>query len=186
MAPSGRSAWTACCASTRGRTGPACDIALGTPAGDPRGIVITDDDVWALTAERRLVRFDARDGRPAGAERARVPVDAYLLGGPPGRLMLLLGRGGLAQLDPASGRIVWRVTAGDDIGWVQGRNGELWVQVSPAESAGAARDHLLRLDPRTGGRRGDIALPVTGVAGMADVGRELWTASPSGTITVIR
>ncbi len=164
---------------------PGLHIPLGTPAGDPRGIVITDRYVWALTAERRLVRFDARDGRPAGAERARAPVSAYLLGGPSGRLMLLLGRGGLALIDPSDGRTVWRVAAGKDIGWVHGRKGEVWVQVSAPQSGDVAHDRLLRLDAATGRRRGAIELPVAGVAGMADVGRELWTATPSGTITVI-
>ena len=165
---------------------PGLHIALGTPAGDPRGIVITEHDVWALSASGRLVRYDARDGRAAGAERVRAPVAAYLLAGPSGRLMLLLGRGGLALLDPSDGRLAWRVAAGKDIGWVQGREGELWVQVSAPESGDITRDRLLRLDPETGRRRGAIELPAAGVAGMADVGRELWTATPSGTITVIR
>ena len=87
--------------------------------------MITEDDVWALSAEGRLVRYDARDGRAAGAERVRAPVAAYLLAGPSGRLMLLLGRGGLALLDPSDGRLAWRVAAGKDIGWVQGRRGAL-------------------------------------------------------------
>ena len=61
---------------------PDLHIALGTPAGDPRGIVITEEYVWALSAEGRLMRYDARSGRASGAQRLRAPVAAYLVGGP--------------------------------------------------------------------------------------------------------
>jgi len=165
---------------------PDLHIALGTPAGDPRGIVITEEYVWALSAEGRLMRYDTRSGRPSGAQRVHAPVAAYLVGGPSGRLMLLLGRGGLALIDPSDGRIVWRVAAGKDIGWVHGREGDLWVQVLAPESSDLAHDQLLRLDPESGRRRGAIELPATGVAGMADVGRDLWTATPGGAVTIIR
>ena len=141
---------------------PDLHIALGTPAGDPRGIVITEEYVWALSAEGRLMRYDTRSGRASGAQRVRAPVAAYLVGGPSGRLMLLLGRGGLALIDPSDGRIVWRVAAGKDIGGVHGREGDLWVQVLAPESRDLSHDQLLRLDPESGRRRGAIELPVTG------------------------
>ena len=70
--------------------------------------------------------------------------------------MLLLGRGGLALIDPSDGRIVWRVAAGKGIGWVHGRGGELRVQVLGPESRDVTHVRLLRLDPETGRRRGAI------------------------------
>ena len=166
-------------------------VPLAGERGDPRGIVVEGADVWALTAAGRLRLYDARDGRPAGEVRIQAAAPPlHLFGGPRGTLTLLLAKNELALVERANGRELWRAALGADIGWLHYHDGLLWAQVadSPTSSAStpAARDRLVRLDADSGRRRGEVELPEAGVAGMTDVGRELWIATPSGTMIVVR
>jgi hypothetical protein len=156
-------------------------------AGEPRGIVPDGEAVWVLGVDGRLRRYDARSGRSAGGVSLGVPAPSYLFRGPPGTLTLLSGKNQLALIERASGRIAWRVTLGEDIGWFIVDHGVVWVQFSSQGSAGRVEpQRLVRLDAGTGRRRGQVALPEAGVAGMARVGQELWVATPGGKIVVVR
>jgi hypothetical protein len=104
---------------------------------------------------------------------------------------VLNGKNQLALVEQASGRIAWRVTLGDDIGWFRFDDGMLWVQFSEPSTASASAgraepDRLVRLDADTGRRRDEVALGEPGVTGMATVGHDLWIATPSGKIVVVR
>ncbi len=165
-------------------------LPLAGKRGDPRGIVIEGAHVWVLTAAGRLRLYDARGGRPAGEVRVQAAAPLYLFGGPRGTLTLLLDKNEIALVERASGRELWRATLGDDMGWLHYHDGLLWAQVAGSPTANAstspARDWLARLDADSGRRRGQVELPEAGVAGMADVGRELWVATPSGIMIVVR
>ena len=104
----------------------------------------------------------------------------YLIGGPPGALLALLGKSRLALLEPATGRVRWRSTFGADLGWTLVDGAALWVQFSGGEAA-----HLVRVDVESGRRLGQVDLPEPGVAGMAKVGDDLWVATPGGRIPLV-
>ena len=156
-------------------------VPLAGSAGPPRGVVADGGSIWALTASGRLRLYDADTGRAAGT--VRVPPALRLLGGPPGLLTLLTAKNGIALIERATGRTVWETQLGDDIGRLLFDGGALWVQYATGPDEGG---RLARLDVDGGRRLGDVALPDSGVAGMAKVGRDLWVATPGGTIIVVR
>jgi sugar lactone lactonase YvrE len=166
-------------------------VPLAGKAGDPRGIVIDRDGVWVLTAAGRVRQHDARTGRVIRELRVDAPAALHLFWGPRGTLTLLTAKNELALIERASGRSLWRTEIGADIGAWRFDDGKLWVQyaspgASGAPAGGAEPDRLVRLDADTGRPSGQVALPEPGVAGMAKVGRDLWVATPGGTIVVVR
>ena len=166
---------------------PGLHIALGTPAG--RSTRHRDHGARRLGAVRRgPPRALRRAGRPGRRRRARprpgcrVP-PRWSVG--PADAAARPRRAGPARPFGRSPRLARGSREGHRLGAGTGR-GALGAGISRRSRGDVTRDRLLRLDPETGRRRGAIELPAAGVAGMADVGRELWTATPSGTITVIR
>ena len=166
-----------------GRNVPDLFVPLADATGEPRGIVTDRDSVWLLTAGGRLRQYDARTGRVAGEVRLRASADWRLFWGPPGTLTLTSGTGRIALLERASGRLVWRATLGGDIHRFVFDDDLLWVHVSGGIGM---PDRLVRLDVESGRRRGQVDLPERGVAGMAEVGRDVWVATPGGALVVVR
>ena len=156
-------------------------IPLSGAAGDPRAVVADGDRLWVLTGRGRLVAYDARTGSAGRAVRVEGASPSYLIGGPPGALLALMGKSRLALLEPAAGRVRWRATFGADLGWTLVDGAALWVQFSGGEAA-----HVVRVDVESGRRLGQVDLPEPGVAGMAKVGDDVWVATPGGRIVVVR
>ena len=153
------------------------------PIAEPaRGTVTDGDSVWVLTAAGRLRRLDALTGRVTSEVRVRAPVDARLFWGRDGTLTLI-GANAIALLERANGRALWRTTLPGDIRYAIADGDVLWAQVS---NDSAAPDQLVRLDAGSGRRLGHVDLPEPGVTGIARVGREVWVATPGGTIVVVR
>ena len=105
-------------------------IPLSGAAGDPRAVVADGDRLWVLTGRGRLVAYDARTGSAGRAVRVEGASPSYLMSGPPGALLALMGKSRLALLEPATGRVRWRATFGADLGWTLVDGAVLWVQYS--------------------------------------------------------
>jgi hypothetical protein len=59
----------------------------------------------------------------------------------------------------------------------------LWVHASDIS---AGRDRLVEMDPRTGRVLSSTGLPEFGIAGMTQVGRDLWITTPGGKLMIVR
>ncbi len=107
----------------------------------------------------------------------------YLIPGGPG-LLMLVGGGRLSALDPGDGRTLWTASfEAPTRFWAPGGEDTLWVYLVRSPEL---RDRVVRLDAGSGRRTGHVDVPEPGAAGLANVGRELWAASPDGKITVVR
>jgi hypothetical protein len=147
-----------------------------------RGAVTDGDGVWVLTVDGRLRRLDALSGRATSGRRVRMPAGAHLFPGLPGTLALI-GDNQIALLDVPSGRRLWRTSLAGEVRYSLADDDMLWVDVSRAP---VEPEHLVRLDADSGRPRGQVTMPEPGVSGMARVGRDIWVATPSGRIVVVR
>jgi streptogramin lyase len=154
------------------------------PTGDAaaRGLVVHGDTLWLLAVDGRLRQIDARTGRTVATVRVPVTSRTYLAGAAPGPLMLVDDRR-LTAFDPTNGQVLWRAALDGQLFGAPGRGDTLWGYLVRTPER---RDRLVRIDVGTGRRTGRLDLPGPGVAGMAQVGRDLWIAGPDGRITVVR
>ena len=144
------------------------------------GFALRGRDLWALTADRRLRRFDARTGAPRAVLRAPRDQAAALVG--VGDALLLSGDG-VARVEPWGGRVLWRALRGQRVGPTAWARGRLWVQNADARGR---HDRLSGLDPRTGEVVADLPLRDFSFVDMAAVGDELWLTTPGGKLVVVR
>jgi hypothetical protein len=165
------------------------DPASNTPqryvpiGGAARGVVAAGDALWVLGLNGRLRQVDARTGRTVRTVRVPVTTGTFLAGGAPGPLMLV-DHGHLSAFDPTNGRVLWRAPFEASLRLAApGRNDTLWVFLDRTPER---RDRLVRIDAGTGRRTGQVDVSEPGAAGLAQVGRDVWLASPDGRITVIR
>jgi streptogramin lyase len=151
--------------------------------GAERGVVASGDELWMLGLNGRLRQVDARSGRTVHTVRVPVGAGTRLGGGDPGQLTLV-GDGHLTAFNAANGRVLWRATFESPVrAFAAGRDDTLWVFLDRTPER---RDRLVRIDADTGRRMGEVDVSDPGAAGLAQVGRELWLASPDGRITVVR
>jgi hypothetical protein len=148
----------------------------------PHGAEVAGGSAWAFMLDGRVRRFDVISGRGAGMLRLRRPPGSTLFGGHPGPLTMI-GTKRVAAVDPATGRLLWQTTLEGDSRWWTAADGALWMYVARQP---VARDRLVELDARSGRRLGQVQLPESGVIGMATVGRDIWVATPTGKIVVVR
>jgi hypothetical protein len=147
------------------------------------GVVPEGDTVWTLSLGGRLRQIDAGSRRTLHTLSVPVPTGTYLIPGGPG-LLMLDGGGRLSALDPGDGRTLWTASFEAPIRfWAPGGEDTLWVYLVRSPEL---RDRVVRVDAGSGRRTGQVDVPEPGAAGLARVGRELWAASPDGTIVVIR
>jgi streptogramin lyase len=138
-------------------------------------------DLWALTADGRLLRFDTR----TGAQLSEVPLALPQASRPletAGDALVTTVPGGLARIDPYSGRVLWSRHLGQDLdtsGTVAG--GLIW-----ARSSGRLHDRLHALDPDTGRVLTTLELDDFSGAGIAAIDDELWLSTVGGTVVVLR
>jgi hypothetical protein len=145
-------------------------------AGEPRGVVIDGDGAWTLTRGGRLRRVDLRSGRVTFEDRLAAPPGS-MLAGAPGALLLRTAADRLARVAEAGGKRLWTVRLGGELDVaVVGEHDTIWAHRSDGV--------LLRLDAETGRRTGALRLPRDRAAGIAEIGRELWVATASGSLAV--
>jgi hypothetical protein len=102
-------------------------------------------DLWALTADRRLLRFDTRTGAKLSEVRVALPQATRPLE-TVGDALLTTVSGGLARIDPYSGRVPWSRRLGQDLAtYATEAEGLIW-----ARSSGQVHDRLHALDPNPG------------------------------------
>jgi outer membrane protein assembly factor BamB len=147
------------------------------------GIVAGGDALWMLGFDGRLRTVDARTGRTVRAIRVPVTTHTYLTGAGPGALMLIADER-VTAFNPTDGRVLWRAAFEAPIRFAApGRDDALWLYLLRTPER---HDRLVRVDAGTGHSNGRVSVPDPGAAGLAEVGRELWAASPDGRISVVR
>jgi hypothetical protein len=161
--------------------------AVALPGGWGRvGIALRRDGLWAITADSRLLRFDSHTGKKLSETQLNPPLDGE---SEPtdGRLQFAGGTlvtstpGALAGVDPYTGQVVWRRHLGQSVlAWTEA-DGLIWAAVSPQ-----GPDRLVALDPEDGHVATSVGLEAFGVAGIASIGDELWTATAGGEAIVLR
>jgi outer membrane protein assembly factor BamB len=141
--------------------------------------VLVGDGLWMLTADGRLLRFDARTGAPTAAVRttalrASDTGDLAVVG----RALIVVSGNDLARVDLRTGRTLWRshirpvALAGTAVA-----RGLLWVPT---------RDRLVAIDPLDGHVVSSVNLGEFGAVGVRAVGSELWLATAGGRVLVLR
>jgi outer membrane protein assembly factor BamB len=147
-----------------------------------RGSVVQNGSLFVIGRDGRLLRFDARTGARLGATRVNWPAQAGLAADHGVALTWTLLDGRVARVDLATGRELWVRNVGGRPGWWTVSGQDVWVHVS----TGHGRDHLLRLDARTGRVVGKVQLPDLGVTTMAAINGQIWVGTPNGTIDIVR
>ena len=147
-----------------------------------RGTVAEGERVWMLLTDGRLREIDARTGRRVRDVQLRVPEDSRILPGPPG-FLTLSDTTSLTEIDRNSGAVLWKTEPGDVVRASGFFGDSVWVHVS-REPDGP--DRLIRLDPDTGRRLGEVTLADTDALALATVRGDVWVADPGGTIMVVR
>jgi hypothetical protein len=143
---------------------------------------LSPDGLWARTVDRRLLRFD----RSTGAKLRSVPLALRQTGDAPlletwGDGLVASVPGGLARVDPHTGRILWQRLLGQRLhGWTEA-GGLIW-----ARSSGGKRDRLSALDPNTGRIVTSIQLDDFGGSGVIAIDDELWLPTVGGTVAIVR
>ena len=142
---------------------------------------LTPDGLWARTADRRLLRFDPSTGAKLGTVRLglRQTGDAPLLE-PLGDGLAASVPGGLARVDPHTGRILWQRLLDQRISWTE-LGGLIW-----ARSSGGKRERLSALDPNTGRILTSVELDDSGGSGVAAIDNQLWLTTVGGSVEIVR
>ena len=181
----GKHVWVVGAAGAR-RVDPATnkpDRFVGYDEASPGAAVAAGERVWVLFPEGRLDELDARTGRTVANVRLRGVGSPYLdLVHRPGTLMLT-EKNRMTLIERRSGRALWRASFDGPITAWRPDGDTLWVHVSHDP---AGRDQLVRVDAETSRHTGQVALPQPGAVGVASVGRDIWVATPGGTIMVVR
>jgi streptogramin lyase len=167
------------------RIDPGTNRVIGATA--PPGDYVRSDfalwrgDLWALTADGRLLRFDTRTGAKLGEVPVALPQATRPLA-TVGDALLTTVSGGLARIDPRSGRVLWSRRLGQELAtWATGAGGLIW-----ARSSGRMHDRLHALDPDTGRVLTSLELHDFSGAGIAAIDDELWLSTVGGTVVVLR
>jgi hypothetical protein len=147
-----------------------------------RGAALRDGSLFVIGRDDRLLRLDARTGARLGATRVNWPVQAGLGADRGVTLTWTMIDGRLARVDLATGRELWVRTVGGRPGWWTAAGQYVWVHVS----TGHGRDHVVRLDARTGRVLGKVQLPDLGVTTMTVANGQLWVGTPNGQIDIVR
>jgi hypothetical protein len=143
---------------------------------------LTPDGLWARTANRRLLRFDPNTGAKLGTVRLalRQTGDAPLLE-TLGNGLAASVPGGLARVDPHTGRILWQRLLDQRLsGWTE-LDGLIW-----ARSSGGKRERLSALDPGTGRIMTSVELDDFGGSGVAAIDNQLWLTTVGGSAEIVR
>jgi hypothetical protein len=151
------------------------------------GIALRRDGLWAITADDRLLRYDAHTGEKLSETRLDLPGSGRDADPAPGRLqfagdtLVTSTPGGLAGIDPYAGRVVWRRHLGGVVNAWTEAGGVVWASVSPQ-----GHDRLVAVEPHDGQVATSVGLDVFGAAGIASVGDKLWITTAGGEAVVLQ
>jgi outer membrane protein assembly factor BamB len=134
-----------------------------------------------LARDNRLLRLDARTGARRGSIAVSWPDTAGLDSdkGVPIDFSPLTGH--IARVDVATGKELWAQELHGNINYWTVAGPDLWVHVSD----GKTKDHVVRLDLRTGKPLQTVQLPDLGVTTMTAVDGKLWVGTLNGQIDVV-
>ncbi|MGZ4279713.1 MAG: hypothetical protein ACXVVU_23965 [Solirubrobacteraceae bacterium] len=156
-------------------------VALGS-AYEIRGDALVGGDLWLSRSDGRILRFDARTGRPEPA--LRVPAGGAL--STVGDAVVMVVSDDVAhqvvRLDPASGRVLWRRSL-RAVGPSVAAGGLMWI---PTVDGRTPDLDLVGIDPGTGATVAHVR--VSGVfqpTDLALVGSDLWLSGPGGQVVVV-
>lgn len=163
-------------------------VAFVLPGGSGRvGLALRRDGLWAITADDRLLRYDARTGEKLSGTRLDLPATGRVTAPAPGKLqfagdtLVTSMPGGLAGIDPYTGRLVWRRHLGVAVNaWTQA-GGVIWATVSRQ-----GPDRLVAVQPDDGRVATSVGLDAFGTAGIASVGDQLWITTAGGEAIVLQ
>jgi PQQ-like domain len=163
-------------------------VAFTLPGGWGRvGIALRSDGLWAITADDRLLRYDARTGEKLSETPLDLPVSRRDREPAPGHLqfagdtLVTSTPGGLAGIDPDAGRVVWRRHLGGNVNAWTEAGGLVWAAVSPQ-----GPDRLVAVEPHDGRVATSMGLDSFGAAGIASIGDQLWITTAGGDALVLR
>jgi hypothetical protein len=162
--------------------------AFALPGGWGRaGIALRDDGLWAITADHRLLRFDAGTAEKLSEARLDLPLGDRDLDPTPGIIrfagetLVTSTPGGLAGIEPYAARVAWRRHLGQSVhGWTEAE-GLIWATVSRQ-----GPDRLVAANPEDGRVATSVELGAFGSAGIASLGGELWITTAGGEALVLR
>jgi hypothetical protein len=161
---------------------PVSYVKMRQPLAEPGPLwaVIARGELWVLTRNGTLDRYDLGSGRrtasdqvPVAGAQMVVPTDEGLIYGANGGELLLV----------RDGREVWRRELGTTVSPPLVLGGTAWVHATHPASG---RDQLVELDVRSGRVRSTTVLPQFGVRGVATVGDDLWLSTPNGRVMIVR
>jgi hypothetical protein len=163
-------------------------VAFALPGGWGRvGIALRREVLWAITADNRLLRYDAHTGEKLSETRLDLPASDQFAEPAPGQLqfagdtLVASIPGGLAGIDPNAGRVVWRRHLGGTVNAWTEAGGVIWAAVSPQ-----GPDRLVAVQPDEGRVATSVGLDAFGTAGIASVGDELWVTTAGGEAVVLQ
>jgi PQQ-like domain len=145
--------------------------------------ILRGTDLWILVNDGRMLRYDAVTGARKGL--GHLPVVGSLTIS--GDALYLLSQTQVARLDPRSGRPLWtssRQAGAESARVATTAAGALWV---PARAEGRPGLRIVGLDPDTG--RVIAKTPMINefdATGLVHVGSDLWLATSSGHVLVVR
>jgi PQQ-like domain len=162
-------------------------VAFALPGGSGRvGIALRHDGLWAITADDRLLRYDARTGEKLSETRLDLPATGRDTEPAPGKLqfagdtLVTSIPGGLAGIDPNTGRVVWRRQLGVTVhAWTEAR-GVIWAAVAQGP------DRLVAIEPDDGRVATSVGLDTFSTAGITSVGDQLWVTTQGGEAIVLQ
>jgi outer membrane protein assembly factor BamB len=141
-----------------------------------RGATKLGGDLWVVVSNGSIIRLDGRTGARKATFRAPFLGQLAAAAG-----SLYLGSpADLARLDPATGRVLWRVRI-DQIGAGAEAGGFIWL-----EASGRNGDRLVAVNPRDGRVGSTVHVGEFSVLSMQRIGSELWMATAGGHLVIVR
>jgi hypothetical protein len=158
-------------------------IAIDPSDGEPQPMFATlrEDGLWVLTRDQRIKRYDLAGGHVAEELPARLPGASVVVPTPAGPL-LVTRQAEYALADPDDGRLVWRRTIGTSTPGPPAIEGDTMITHVTATGG----DRAVALNVETGETEFSVPLPEFGIAGAANVGRQIWIATPAGKVMILQ
>jgi len=167
---------------------PRATVAFALPGGWGRvGIALRRDGLWAITADDRLLRYDAHTGEKLSETRLDLPGSSRFAELASGQLqfagdtLVTSTPAGLAGIDPYTGQVVWRRHLGVTVNAWTEAGGLIWAAISPQ-----GPDRLVAVDPDDGQVATSVGLDSFGTTGIASVGDQLWVTTTGGEAVVLQ